>query len=114
VQPKSGQEYIDLFSELGNPIGTFIDDALEITPDGEVDKDDLFAAYRHWANKRNIHPGTDLAFKRKFLAAIQEHRVHSETRRDHGLRKYIYTGIRLNEKAQKYVDSISSFEREEF
>lgn len=114
VQPKSGNEYIELFSELGNPIGTFIDDALDITPDGEVDKDDLFTVYRHWANKRNIHPGTDLAFKRKFLAAIQEHRIQSETRREGSARKYIYIGIKLNEKAQTYVNSISQFEREGF
>ena len=114
VQPKSGQEYLELFSELGNPIGTFIDDALEIIPDGEVDKDDLFTAYRHWATKRNIHPGTDLAFKRRFLAAIQEHRVHSETRREEGMRKYIYTGIKLNNKAQQFIDSVSNFEREIF
>ena len=114
LQPKSGQEYLDLFSELGNPIGTFIDDALEIVIDGEVDKDDLFTTYKHWANKRSIHPGTDLAFKRKFLAAIQEHRVHSETRREDGMRKYIYIGIKLNDKAQAYVDSISNFEKEAF
>ena len=114
VQPKSGNEYLELFSELGNPIGTFIDDALEIIPEGEVDKDDLFLVYRHWANKRNIHPGTDLVFKRRFLAAIQEHRVHSETRRDNGSRKYVYTGIRFNQKAQQYVNSVSSFEREIF
>lgn len=114
LQPKSGQEYLDLFSELGNPIGTFIDDALDIDPDGEVDKEDLFAAYRHWANRRNIHPGTDLAFKRRFLAAIQEHRVHSEQRREDGVRKYIYTGIKLNPKARQYVESLGNFEREGF
>lgn len=114
MQPKSGQEYLELFSELGNPIGTFIDDALEIIPEGEVDKDDLFTAYKHWANKRSIHPGTDLAFKRRFLAAIQEHRVHSETRREGSNRKYVYTGIKLNDKAQAFVDSISNFEKESF
>ena len=114
IQPATGQEYLDLMQELGNPIGTFIDDALEIVPEGEVDKEDLFAAYKHWAVKRNIHPGTDLAFKRRFLAAIQEHNVHSSSPRENGVRKHLYIGIKLNAKAQQYIDSISNFEREIF
>ena len=113
-QPQSGHEYLELFSELGNPIGTFIDDALVVTPEGEVDKDDLFIVYKHWANKRSIHPGTELSFKRKFIAAIQEHRVHSDTRREGGSRKYLYLGIAFNDRAQQYLQTVSSFEREIF
>ena len=114
VQPKSGQEYLELFSELGNPIGTFIDDALEVVPNGEVDKEDLFLVYKHWATKRSIHTGTDLAFKRRFLAAIQEHHVQSTSLRENGVRKHLYVGIKLNSRAQQFIDSVSNFEREIF
>jgi P4 family phage/plasmid primase-like protien len=114
TQPQSGRELLDLMAELGNPIGSFVDDALEIDPEAEVNKDHVFACYKHWALKKSIPPGTELAFKRRFLAAIQEHRIVSDSKRVDGNRIHVYRGVKLNEKAQKYVDSISNFEEEIF
>jgi P4 family phage/plasmid primase-like protien len=114
VQPYSGRELLELMAELGNPIGSFVEDALEITPEAEVNKDHVFSCYKHWALKKSIPPGTELAFKRRFLAAIQEHRIVSDSRRVDGNRVHVYRGVKLNEKAQKYVDSISNFEEEIF
>ena len=96
-------------SELGNPVGTFISEALIIDPLSTASKDDVFACYKHWSLKKSIPPGTELAFKRRFLAAIQEHRVESVLIRSNGERIHAYSGIRLNEKAQAYVDSIETF-----
>ena len=110
IQPQSGIELLDLMSELGNPIGTFTEDALEFDPLATVSKDDVFACYKRWAIKKSIVPGTELAFKRRFLAATQEHRVESALDRKDGNRTHIYRGVKLNEKAQKYVDSIESFD----
>jgi len=110
IQPESGKEYLEVMSELGNPLGTFIDDAIEIDPTSTVAKDDVFACFKHWALKKSIPPGTELAFKRRFLAAIQEHNVTSDSVRAGGNRTHIYKGLRLNEKAQKYVDSIERFD----
>jgi phage/plasmid-associated DNA primase len=56
IQPKSGQEYLDLMQELGNPIGSFVDDALICDPKGTAVKDEVFACYKHWALKKGIIP----------------------------------------------------------
>jgi hypothetical protein len=54
-----------------------------------------------------------MAFKRRFLAATQDHRVTASRLRVDGELANVYLGIKLKPKAQKYVDSISNFEREE-
>ena len=109
-QPQSGKEYLDLMAELGNPIGSFSEDALEFSPDYMVSKEEVFACYKHWALKKSMPPGTEQAFKRRFLAATQEQLVRSEQIRDNGDRQQVYMGVRLNAKAQKYVDSIETFD----
>lgn len=113
-QPKTGVELLELMSELGNPIGSFVEDALEFNPEGKVSKDEVFACYKHWALKKSIVPGTELAFKRRFLAATQEHRIESALDRTDGARTHVYRGVKLNEKAQKYVDSIQTFDESVF
>ena len=114
IQPESGKDLLDLMSELGNPVGSFIEDALIFEPHAKVDKDDVFACYKHWALKKSIPPGTELAFKRRFLAAAQENCVVSDSSRTAGKRSHFYSGVKLNEKAQKYVDSIETFDQEIF
>jgi len=69
---------------------------------------------KHWAIKKNIPVGTDLAFKRRFLASTQEHRITVDVIRENGERIHIYRGVKLNAKAQKYIESISNFEQEIF
>ena len=66
---------------------------------------DLFACFKHWAIKKNMPFGTEQSFKRRFLASTQEHMVESDLVRNNGTRKHIYRGVKLNEKAQKYVDA---------
>ena len=113
-QPKSGVELLETMEELSNPIGTFVQDALEFSLDAFVDKDDVFACYKHWALKKGIPPGTELAFKRRFLAATQDQRVVADVERNNGERVHIYRGVSLNEKAKKYIDTVSGFENEIF
>ena len=114
IQPRTGIELLELMAELGNPIGSFADEALEFDTLATVSKDDVFACYKHWALKKSIVPGTELAFKRRFLAATQEHRVESWLDRTDGNRAHVYRGVRLNEKAQKYIDSIERFDESVF
>jgi len=114
VQPTSGKEYLDLMAELGNPIGTFVEDALEFDPKAIVRKEDVFACFKHWALKKSMSPGTEQAFKRRFLAATQENYVMAQQVQIKGERSQVYLGIRLNEKAQKYVDSIETFDESVF
>jgi len=114
VQPESGKQLLELMSELGNPIGSFVDDALEFDPVGTVSKDDVFTCYKRWALHKSLPPGTELAFKRRFLAATQENRIEVDIDRSNGGRIHIYRGIKLNPKAQKYVESVESFNEEAF
>ena len=106
IQPASGRSLLELMSELGNPIGSFVGDALEFDPTGQVSKDDVFACYKRWALKKSIPPGTELAFKRRFLAATQEHAIIVDIDRTNGGRTHIYRGIKLNEAAQSYIDTV--------
>ena len=114
IQPKSGRNLLELMSELGNPIGSFCEDALEFDPTGSVAKDDVFSCYKRWALAKSIPPGTELAFKRRFLAATQEHQIDVDIDRTNGGRIHIYRGVKLNPKAMKYVESIVSFNEEVF
>jgi hypothetical protein len=106
IQPASGRSLLELMSELGNPIGSFVGDALEFDPAGHVSKDDVFACFKRWALKKSIPPGTELAFKRRFLAATQEHAIIVDIDRTNGGRTHIYRGIKLNKAAQLYIDTV--------
>ena len=110
TQPATGKEYLDLMAELGNPIGTFVEDALEFDVNSRVNKEDVFSCYKHWALRKSMAPGTEQAFKRRFLAATQEQYVRSDTVQINGQRSQVYMGVKLNEKAQTYLDSIQTFD----
>ena len=114
IQPESGKDLLNLMSELGNPIGSFVEDVLEFDPLGTASKDDVFSCFKKWALQKSIPPGTELAFKRRFLAATQEHHITTGLDRTNGGRIHIYQGVKLNAKAQKYIDSIESFNEEVF
>ena len=74
----------------------------------------MFACYSHWAIKRKLTAGSELSFKRRFLAAIQEHNITSDLDRTDGKRNHIYRGIKLNDRAQTYINSVITFEGEEY
>ena len=114
IQPESSKAMLDLMTEISNPISAFIDEALDFGEKLEVDKDDIFSCYKHWALKKNLHPGTEISFKRKFLASTQERSVVPYRSREEGKDKQVYLYVGLKPKAQEYVDSISSFEKEIF
>ena len=109
LQPTSGKEYLDLMAELGNPMQPFADEALEFDPVGITRKEDVFACWKHWALKKSMAPGTEQAFKRRFLAATQEQFVKSDQVQINGERSQVYLGVKLNSKAQKYLDTTETF-----
>jgi putative DNA primase/helicase len=113
LQPTSGRELLELMEELGNPIGSFVADALTYDLEGVANKDDVFSCWKRWCSAKNMPPGSDLAFKRRFLAATQDHRVTADRVRADGSVNNVYRGVTLNEKATKYISGINNFEREE-
>ena len=114
IQPKSSVETLEEMAKLSNPLESFIEDVIEFDSFGRVDKDELFMCYKHWAIKKNIHPGTDMSFKRRFQATTQDKGVTSYRKRDLGETTHLFMGVKLKKKAQAYVDSISNFEKEIF
>jgi P4 family phage/plasmid primase-like protien len=114
IQPKSGASYLELMAELGNPIGSFVEDTLIFDPIGSVAKDDVFTCFSHWALKKKLSVGTEFSFKRRFLAATQEHRIEAGLDRSNGKRIHTYVGVKLNDKAQKYIDSVVTFDEGEY
>ena len=114
IQPESGRGYLELMEELGNPIKSFTEDALVFEPNACVPKDSVFIAYKKWALNKSIHPGTDLVFKRQFSAAVQEHCIRDHLDRSNGNRTHMYLGVKLNEKAQKFIDNQVKFDEEAF
>jgi putative DNA primase/helicase len=114
IQPESGRGYLELMEELGNPIKSFTEDALVFEPNACVPKDSVFMAYKKWALNKSIHPGTDLVFKRQFSAAVQEHCIRDHLDRSNGNRTHMYLGVKLNEKAQKFIDNQVKFDEEAF
>jgi P4 family phage/plasmid primase-like protien len=114
IQPKSAEGTLELMTELSNPLATFMEEVVDFGENYEVGKDDLFACYKHWAIKKNYHPGTEMSFKRRFLAATQELLVKSYRRRENDETIYVYLGVKLKPKAQAYADGISNFEKEIF
>ena len=113
TQPKTGQELLETMEEMSNPIGSFIEDALEYEGGAEVDKDSVFICYKRWAVKHGLTPGNDLSFKRRFLAATQDKGVSSISTRIDGKRQHKYSGIKLNEKAQSFISKQTLFDQEE-
>jgi len=83
---------------------------LKFDPLATTLKEEVFACWKHWALKKSMSPGTEQAFKRRFLAATQEKFVESRQVQVNGERSQVYAGVKLNAKAQKYVDSIESFD----
>jgi len=113
VQPTTGQELLETMEEMSNPIGSFIEDALEYETGVEVDKDDVFLCYKRWAVKHGLTPGNDLSFKRRFLAATQDKGVSATAIRIDGKRQHKYSGMKLNEKAQAFINKQTMFDEEE-
>jgi len=112
-QPQTGKELLETMEEMSNPIGSFIEDVLEYDEISDVEKDHVFLCFKRWATKHGLNPGNDLSFKRRFLAATQDKGVSSTAIRIEGKRQHKYTGIKLNEKAQAYVDKQTLFDEEE-
>ena len=106
LQPSTGKELLKLMSDLGNPISTFIEDAIIFDSKSYESKDDIFDCWKHWALKKQMATGTEMAFKRRFMAATQEHGIRADRVMVNKESTHVYYGVKLNEKAKAYVSTI--------
>lgn len=113
IQPKSGQATLDMIAELNNPLSEFMTDSIIFEKGAVVGKDDVFTCYRRWVVRKNLQAGSELSFKRRFIAATQEHGVSTGLDRSNGQSRHVYTNMKLTPKAQAFIDSTSDFENQE-
>lgn len=114
IQPESGKMALHDMEEQSNPIGAFFEETMELDQTSFLDKDDVFMVYKKWAGIQGMHPGTNLTFKRRFLAAIQGQPVEAAVMRNEGDRAYIYRGVRFKKKWKSYVDGLGNYKEDLF
>lgn len=112
IQPQSGRQLLLLMEQLGNPLNSFVEDTFVFDPVSQVKKDDVFLCWKRWALKRSLPPGSEMSFKRRFLAATQEKRIEAGESRSEGSRTPIYLGLRFNTSAGEYLKTVETFETE--
>ena len=71
VQPDSAREALRHLEDMSSPVGAFVRDACEVGPAYEVDKDELFFAWRRWCEEEGReHAGTKAVFARDLRASV--------------------------------------------
>lgn len=90
VQPKSGSEAVIQLRNLSSPITTFVEECCEVSPELQILKDDLFAAWKRWCQRNGHAIGSKNTFSTKLYAAYPM--VGQSKPRDQG-RRPVYVGI---------------------
>lgn len=114
IQPESGLMALHDMEEQANPIGAFFEATMELDELSTLEKDDVFAVFKRWAHLKGIHPGTELSFKRRFLAAVQDKPINATTQVIDGERVYVYQGVSFRRKPKAFLDSLGDYKEDLF
>ncbi|MCH7666118.1 MAG: NTP-binding protein [Acidobacteria bacterium] len=90
VQPESARELVEQLTELGSPIGAFLEEQCEICEDFEVERSSLFDRWDEWCESTGHKKGNAALFGRDLRAALPN--LKNGYR---GHRKRVYKGLRL-------------------
>jgi putative DNA primase/helicase len=104
VQPKTGQDTVDLWVDLASPHLVFVNDCCVLGPNLLVPKETLFARWLSWCKaKGEKEPGTE----EQFGAALLELPlgIKATRRRHRGLRVRFYEGLKLRTAADDVPQS---------
>jgi putative DNA primase/helicase len=112
IQPESGLMALHDMEEQANPIGAFFEATMELDELSTLEKDDVFAVFKRWANLKGIHPGTELSFKRRFLAAVQDKPINATTQVIDGERVYVYQGVSFRRKAKAFLNGLGDYKED--
>jgi putative DNA primase/helicase len=97
-QPPSSQAAIQQLADLASPVSSFLRDRCEIGTACEVEKDELYAAWKQWCEEEGRGPGTKAIFVRDLRAAVPgltPRKLRAEDKRVHVLQ-----GVRLAEQCE--------------
>jgi putative DNA primase/helicase len=97
TQPTSSDEAISSLRDLASPVRAFIRDRCEVHPDHQVPVDELYTAYRTWADDDGHPRIAKPTFGRNLKAAMP--RVHLSQLRCGDVRVRVYVGLKLKRAA---------------
>ena len=93
TQPSSSLDAITTIQDTASPTSAFVRDQCRTGPDCSVPVDQLWEAWKDWADGQGVKPGTKAMFGRNLLAV--EPRIKREKPRIGGTRIPTYGGIAL-------------------
>lgn len=94
IQPESSRELADELRETSSPIGEFVAEKCVVNAVYEVDRGDLFEAWREWCKSQGMdHPGTMARFGKLLSASVSG--IGRSQPRENGTRRNCYTGIKI-------------------
>jgi putative DNA primase/helicase len=92
IEPTSAREAIRELEDLSSPTSAFLRDRCIVARDVRVGVDDLWAAWKAWAEDQSLHHGTKQTFGRDLRAAVPW--LHISRPRD-GDHRRAYVGVAL-------------------
>jgi putative DNA primase/helicase len=89
----SADEAISAMRDLASPIAAFVREKCRLSPDQEIPVDDLYAAYKSWAEYNCQVKASKHVFGRDLRAAVPS--ISKTRSREAGVRVPVYRGIAL-------------------
>jgi putative DNA primase/helicase len=99
TRPPAVDDTIRTLQDLASPVGAFVRDCCAVGPDGWVVIDDLYKAYRTWADANGHGKSTKQVFGRDLRAALGG-RLRVVQPRGTANRARVYEGIGLTDEAR--------------
>jgi len=93
TEPASSRDAVVALADLVSPTGAFVRERCEVGPASEVPCDELYAAWKSWAEENGHRPGSSSSFGRDLRAVLPS--VRSVRPRDDD-RQRLYRGLRLS------------------
>jgi putative DNA primase/helicase len=91
--PQSATDAAGLMMDLASPVSAFVRDHCDRGPDRTVPVDDLYLAWKWWAEDNGHQPGAKVTFGRNLRSVVPALKLSQPT--VDGLRARVYTGIGL-------------------
>ena len=93
TEPASSRDAVVALADLVSPTGAFVRERCEVGPGSEVPCDELYAAWKSWAEDNGHRPGSSSSFGRDLRAVLPS--VRTVRPRDDD-RQRLYRGLRLS------------------
>jgi putative DNA primase/helicase len=94
LQPDAGKVMIDELADLASPVGAFVRDCCRVGPGCQIERSELFSAWKRWCeDEGRDHPGDAATFGRNLRAAVPT--LGAAYPRTEAGRVWVYEGICL-------------------